>query len=88
MIFDVPIQNDHRGNARASGQITSNFQFRDIDAAKHVMVEMVSMVEMVIIVKMVILVKMKSWSSWSSWLPGGAVSPYMSKIRDKYYGNL
>ena len=41
----------------ASGQMTSNFQFREIDAVVRIMVNMV-MVKMVITVKMVIMVAM------------------------------
>ena len=40
----------------ASGQITSNFQFREIEAAMRIIVKILSMVVMVIIVVMVIMV--------------------------------
>ena len=42
----------------ASGQITSNFQFREIDAAMRIMVKMVNMVETVTMIVMVVLVAM------------------------------
>ena len=40
----------------ASGQLTSNFQFREIDAAIRIMVKLVAMVVMAIMVVMVIMV--------------------------------
>ena len=42
----------------ASGQITSNFHFRENDAAMSIMVKMVIMVKVVIMVKMVLMVLM------------------------------
>ena len=43
---------------RTSGQITSNFQFREIDATMHILVKMVIMVKMVVMVIMVAMVIM------------------------------
>ena len=52
------IQSDRRGIARAISHITSNFQFREIDAAMCIMVKMVSMVATVVVLDMVVVVDM------------------------------
>ena len=50
------IPSNRRNNACGYGQITSNFQFREINSVMRIMVKMVIMVEIVIMIIMVIQV--------------------------------